>query len=81
MRKFRPIAVLGALLCAGFLTLPVARAGDDGSRGAGAGAPDEKCVARCDEETDTCMSGAGKDKQKKEACDDSYTDCLQKCGG
>ncbi len=51
-----------------------ALAGDDRSGG------DEKCVARCDEDSDKCMSAAGKDKQGKAICDEKYSDCLQKCG-
>lgn len=49
-------------------------AGDDRAGG------DDKCVARCDEESDKCMVAAGKDKQAKASCDEKYTDCLQKCG-
>ena len=58
----------------GLLLAGPALAADDRAGG------DEKCVARCDEESDKCMSAAGKDKQAKTSCDDKYSDCLQKCG-
>ena len=40
---------------------------------------DDKCVARCDEQSDQCMLDAGKDSQKQRACDSGYDDCLRKC--
>ena len=40
---------------------------------------DDKCVARCDEQTDKCMLASGKDSQKQRACDSEYDECLRKC--
>ncbi|MCU0976488.1 MAG: hypothetical protein MUC71_09295 [Steroidobacteraceae bacterium] len=38
----------------------------------------EQCVARCDEESDRCMSKADTES-KAQACDDEYSKCLEKC--
>lgn len=43
-------------------------------------AGDDKCVQRCDEESDKCMLDAGKDQKKRQSCDANYSECLQKCG-
>jgi hypothetical protein len=51
----------------------VARAGDAKTTA------DDKCVAQCDEESDKCMLGAGKDTSKQKQCDSSYDECLRKC--
>jgi hypothetical protein len=40
---------------------------------------DDKCVAQCDEESDKCMLGAGKDSSKQKQCDSNYDECLRKC--
>ena len=40
---------------------------------------DDKCVAQCDQESDKCMQGAGKDASKQRECDASYDACLRKC--
>ena len=41
---------------------------------------DDKCVAQCDQESDKCMLGAGKDTAKQRECDATYATCLTKCG-
>ncbi len=40
---------------------------------------DDKCVAQCDEASDKCMLGAGKDSSKQKQCDSDYDECLRKC--
>lgn len=40
---------------------------------------EEKCVERCDVESDKCMANSGGDPDKMQACDDKYSDCLQAC--
>lgn len=40
---------------------------------------DEQCLAQCDVRTDRCMEAAGGDERKQQACDDAYTECLQRC--
>ena len=40
---------------------------------------EEKCVERCDIESDKCMADSNGDPDKVEACDDKYTECLQAC--
>jgi hypothetical protein len=42
---------------------------------------DDKCDAKCDEESDKCMTQAGHDASKQRLCDASYDDCLRKCQG
>jgi hypothetical protein len=42
---------------------------------------DDKCDAKCDEDSDKCMSQAGKDSAKQRQCDAAYDDCLRKCQG
>ena len=39
----------------------------------------EKCIERCDVESDQCMADSEGEKGKVEACDDQYSDCLQAC--
>lgn len=39
---------------------------------------DEQCVARCDEESDRCMTKADSEA-KAQKCDDEYSECLEKC--
>ena len=42
---------------------------------------DEKCIEKCDLESDKCMQDSGGDDGKVQACDDKYSECLQKCEG
>jgi len=39
---------------------------------------DERCVAKCDDESDRCMATADTE-QKAQACDDQYSECLKTC--
>lgn len=41
---------------------------------------DDQCVAKCDEESDKCMTEAGGNGSKQRACDQAYDECLRKCG-
>lgn len=40
---------------------------------------DEKCIEKCDTESDKCMQDAGGDSGKIQVCDDKYSECLQAC--
>ncbi len=40
---------------------------------------DEKCIEKCDTESDRCMQDAGGDDGKVQVCDDKYSECLQQC--
>ena len=40
---------------------------------------EEKCVERCDVESDKCMADSNGDPDKMNACDDNYSDCLKAC--
>jgi len=40
---------------------------------------DEKCVARCDTESDKCMADSQGDPDKMKVCDDKYSECLKAC--
>ena len=40
---------------------------------------DEQCVMQCDEASDRCMADAGSDERKQQACDDAYSECLERC--
>ena len=42
---------------------------------------DEKCIERCDIQSDKCMQSAEGDPGKLQACDDEYSQCLQACEG
>jgi hypothetical protein len=42
---------------------------------------DEKCIEKCDLESDKCMQDSGGDDGKVQVCDDKYSECLQKCEG
>jgi hypothetical protein len=42
---------------------------------------DEKCIEKCDIESDKCMQEAEGDPGKVQACDDKYSECLQACEG
>jgi hypothetical protein len=41
---------------------------------------DDKCVSQCDEQSDKCMQSAGTDQSKQRQCDQTYEECLRKCG-
>ncbi len=62
------VASLAGLLLAG-----AAIAGDERPES------DEKCLERCDIESDQCMADSNGDPDKMQACDDKYSDCLQAC--
>jgi len=51
--------------------------------GPAAGGPktlaDDQCVTQCDEQSDRCSQAAGTDTAKQKKCDDTYTECLDKC--
>ena len=40
---------------------------------------DEKCVERCDVESDKCMAATNGDPDKMQVCDDKYSECLAAC--
>jgi hypothetical protein len=40
---------------------------------------DEKCVERCDIESDKCMADSQGESDKVQACDDRYSECLAAC--
>lgn len=40
---------------------------------------DEKCVEQCDVKSDECMADSNGDRDKQQACDDRYSECLQAC--
>jgi hypothetical protein len=42
---------------------------------------DEKCIEKCDVESDKCMQAAEGDPGKIQVCDDKYSECLQACEG
>lgn len=42
---------------------------------------DEKCIEKCDTESDKCMQSAEGDSGKMQACDDKYSECLKACEG
>jgi hypothetical protein len=42
---------------------------------------DEKCIEKCDTQSDKCMQDAEGDSGKIKACDDKYSDCLKSCEG
>jgi hypothetical protein len=42
---------------------------------------DEKCIEKCDIESDKCMQDAEADSGKVQLCDDKYSECLQTCEG
>jgi hypothetical protein len=42
---------------------------------------DEKCIEKCDIESDKCMQAADGDPGKIQVCDDKYSECLQACEG
>lgn len=40
---------------------------------------DEKCIERCDDESDKCMAASDGDPDKIQACDNQYGECLAAC--
>ena len=40
---------------------------------------DEKCVERCDTESDKCMADSEGESDKVQVCDDRYSECLAAC--
>ncbi len=40
---------------------------------------EEKCLERCDTESDKCMGDSEGDPDKMQACDDKYSECLKAC--
>jgi hypothetical protein len=40
---------------------------------------DEKCIERCDAESDKCMNATDGDPDKMQVCDDKYSECLEAC--
>jgi hypothetical protein len=40
---------------------------------------DEKCIEKCDIQSDQCMQSAEGDPAKLQACDDRYSECLRAC--
>jgi hypothetical protein len=42
---------------------------------------DEKCIEKCDLDSDECMQSAGGDSGKIQVCDDKYSECLKQCEG
>ena len=42
---------------------------------------DEKCIEKCDTQSDKCMQDANGDSGKMQACDDKYSECLKSCEG
>jgi hypothetical protein len=40
---------------------------------------DEKCIEKCDTESDKCMQSSDGDSRKLQMCDDKYSDCLNAC--
>ena len=76
--RWLAIAFLGSVLAAPVLAddiRPEARAQDARTLA------DEKCIERCDTESDKCMQDAGGDPGKIQVCDDKYSECLQACEG
>lgn len=39
----------------------------------------EKCIEKCDTESDKCMQDASGDSGKVQVCDDKYSECLKSC--
>ena len=42
---------------------------------------DEKCIEKCDAQSDKCMQAAEGDSGKMQVCDDQYSECLNSCEG
>lgn len=73
------LAIAGMLVTAGALAddiRPESRARPTGTARAFA---DEKCIERCDIESDKCMQATNGDPDKIQACDDKYGECLAAC--
>lgn len=69
-RRFLFIAACTALLSTGAGSTLAAEASPNA---------DEQCVMQCDEASDRCMAAAGGDEAKQQACDDAYSECLERC--
>jgi hypothetical protein len=39
----------------------------------------EKCIEKCDAQSDKCMQDAEGDSGKMQVCDDKYSECLKSC--
>jgi len=39
----------------------------------------EKCIEKCDAESDKCMQDSAGDPGKIQVCDDKYSECLAAC--
>ncbi len=39
----------------------------------------EKCIEKCDTQSDKCMQAAEGDSGKLQVCDDKYSECLKSC--
>jgi hypothetical protein len=39
----------------------------------------EKCIEKCDTDSDKCMQDAAGDSGKVQVCDDKYSECLKSC--
>jgi len=82
--KLRNSRCLG-LAVAALLVAPAALTDDirpeTRTRNPGAARPfaDEKCIERCDTESDACMQDSNGDPDKVQACDDKYSECLEAC--
>ena len=63
-----------AALLAGLVAAPARRSPRTRVRRA-----DEKCIERCDIESDQCMADSNGDPDKMQACDDKYSECLKAC--
>jgi hypothetical protein len=78
-RRWLVIAMLGALCAVPALAddiRPEARAQSDARPMA-----DEKCIEKCDTQSDKCMQAAEGDSGKMQVCDDKYSECLKACEG
>jgi len=42
---------------------------------------DEKCIEKCDTQSDKCMLDSNGDSGKVQVCDDKYSECLKSCEG
>lgn len=74
--RITPLAALFVLATAPFALADDIRPGSDARPLA-----DEKCIERCDVESDKCMQEAEGDSGKLQVCDDKYSECLRACDG
>ncbi len=74
-----------ALALASMLAAPAALADDIrpesrvGWQGTARTYSDEKCIEKCDVQSDECMQDSNGDPDKVQACDDKYSECLAAC--